>query len=204
MTAVPDPEPAPDGDDGPEPAISWPPEAERRAPSGDRPTGSSSPDPLWMGALHDELVRAQRTGSPLSLLLVELEDADRVLAADGEHEAAATFGRFARAVRGVARRQDILACESDARAWVIARDTARAGARALGERIVGAVRESHHWRGAPLTVSLGVAVFGEDGRDGDELIQAAEEAMFVAAASGSEIGDGVGESPGGPGTEFVS
>ena len=149
-----------------------------------------------MGALDDEVLRAQRTGTPLSLLLVELEDADRVLAADGARDAAATFGRFAQAVRGVARRQDILACESDARAWVIARDTPRPGARALGARIVSAVRGAPAWRGAPLTVNLGLAVFGEDGRDGGGLIHAAEEAMFAAAASGSEIADGTGEGAG--------
>jgi GGDEF domain-containing protein len=141
-------------------------------------------------------------------LLVELEDAERVLAADGAREAAATFGRFAQAVRGVARRQDILACESDARAWVIARDTPRPGARALGKRIVSAVQAAHPWRGAPLTVNLGVAVFGEDGRDGDRLIRAAEEAMFAAAAGGSdftdEIGNGADDVPSGPGPELVS
>lgn len=162
----------------------------------------------WTGTLDDEVVRAERMGTPLSLLLVELEDAERVVAADGPRDAAATFGRFAQAVRGVARRQDILACESDARAWVIARDTPRPGARALGKRIASAVQGTHLWRGAPLTVNLGVAVFGEDGRDGDRLIRAAEEAMFAAAAGGSditnEIGNGAGDAPGGPGPEFVS
>ena len=47
-------------------------------------------------------------GSPLSLLLAELEDADRVLAVESRAGAAATFGEFAQAVRGAVRRQDIL------------------------------------------------------------------------------------------------
>ena len=66
---------------------------------------------------------AERSGSPLSLLLVELEDADRVLAAERPADAA----RHLRPLRpGGAQRcpaSDILACETDARAWVIARDT---------------------------------------------------------------------------------
>jgi GGDEF domain-containing protein len=199
-------------------ALSWPP-AEAPGPvsgaglvsgavSRERSGDARSRDPLWIGALDDEVVRAERMGTPLSLLLVELEDAERVLAADGAREAAATFGRFAQAVRGVARRHDILACESDARVWVIARDTPRPGARALGRRIVRAVQGGHPWRGAPLAVNLGVAVFGEDGRDGERLIRAAEEAMFAAAAGGSditdEIGNRAGDGPGGPGPEFVS
>jgi GGDEF domain-containing protein len=193
-------------------SLSWPP------PEGPGPgtsavsRGRSADAPLreqrWIGALDDEVVRAERMGTPLSLLLVELEDAERVLAADGAREAAAAFGRFAQAVRRVVRRQDILACESDARAWVIARDTPRPGARALGKRIVSAVQGTHPWRGAPLTVNLGVAVFGEDGRDGDRLIRAAEESMFAAAAGGSditdEIGNGADDVSGGPGPELVS
>ena len=187
---------------------SWPPAEQPGAVPRKRSAEARSRDALWMGALDDEVVRAERMGTPLSLLLVELEDAVRVLAADGEREAAATFGRFAQAVRGVARRQDILACESDARAWVIAHDTPRPGARALGKRIASAVQGAHSWRGAPLTVKLGVAVLGEDGHDGERLIQAAEEAMFAAAASGSDIEDGIGDGAddvaGGSGPKFVS
>ena len=86
-----------------------------------------------------------------------------------------------------ARREDILVCESDARAWIITRDTDRAGARALGERIAAAVRESGSWRGAPLVASVGLAVLGEDGRTSGELIEAAEEARFAATAGGVDV-----------------
>ena len=140
---------------------------------------------LWVGALEDEIVRS--AGAPLSLLLTELEDADRVSAVELRAEARATFTRFAGAVRSAVRRQDILVCESDARAWIIARDTARGGAYALGERIAAAVRASEPWQGAPLVASVGVAVFGEDGRTSSELIEAAEEARFAAAAGGVEV-----------------
>ena len=145
--------------------------------------------------LDRELTRAQRSGSPLSLLLLELEEAERLLAVEPPTEAAATFGRFAQTVRGVMRRQDILACESDARAWIIARDTSRAGAQALAARTAGSVRMAQAWRGAPLTVSIGVAVLGEDGSDSEELIDSAEQSMLAAAA------EGVGVHRGGPRAE---
>ena len=152
---------------------------------------------LWLSALEDEISRASRYGAPLALLLAELDDAERVLAA--ERDASATFGRFAQAVRSAVRRQDILACETDTRAWIIARDSARPGAQALGARIAEAVSDAGHWGGAPLRVSVGVAILGEDGQDSASLVAAAEEAMFAAAASGigiiratpaSEPGDG--------------
>ena len=147
------------------------------------------PDPLWIGALEDEIVSSERSGSPLSLLLVELEDADRIVAADAPAQAAASFGRFAQAVRSVVRRQDILACESVSRAWIIARDTGRFGAQRLGARAVAAARAAQSWRAAPLSVHVGLAVLGEDGRDSAALIDAAEEAKFVAEAGGVGVAE---------------
>lgn len=142
---------------------------------------------LWVDALEDEIRAAD---APLSLLLAELEDADRVRAVETEPSgpgARGAFGTFARAVREVARHQDILVCESDARAWIIARDTGRVGAQALGTRIAAAVRAREPWRGAPLSASVGVAVLSEDGRSAAELIEAAEQARFAAAAEGVDV-----------------
>ncbi|HEY2771142.1 MAG TPA: diguanylate cyclase [Solirubrobacteraceae bacterium] len=145
------------------------------------------PEALWIGALEDELARAQKADSLLSLLLVELEDAERVRTADTESEASSTFGRFAQALRTVVRRQDILACETESRAWIIARDTGRAGATALATRTSKAVREARPWRGGPMTVNAGIAVYREDGHDAATLIDAAEQAKFAAAAAGLTV-----------------
>jgi GGDEF domain-containing protein len=85
------------------------------------------------------------------------------------------------------RRQDILACESDARAWIIARDTGRAGAQALAARTAGSVRMAQARRGAPLTVTIGLAVLGEDGSGSEELIDSAEQARLAAVADGMGV-----------------
>ena len=151
------------------------------------PAAESATEPLWVGAVKDEIARAEQADAPLSLLLVELEDADRLLAVEREAAGPGTFNRFAQAVRGVLRRHDILASESDTRAWIIAPDTGRLGAQALGARIVAAVRSAPPWRGAPLAVSVGLAVLKEDGRDHRGLIEAAEESRFAAEASGAGI-----------------
>jgi GGDEF domain-containing protein len=162
------------------------------------------PEALWIGALEDELARAQKADSLLSLLLVELGDADRVRAADTEPEATATFGQFAQALRTVVRRQDILACETESRAWIIARDTGRAGATALATRTAKAVREARPWRGSPMTVNAGIAVYREDGHDAPAMIDAAEQAKFAAAAAGlSVIRDLPPDGNGGEGPRLV-
>jgi GGDEF domain-containing protein len=159
-------------------------------------------DALWVGALRDEIVRAARASLPLSLLLVELDEAERLLAVEPQSEASATFGRFAQSVRTSVRRRDVLACETDSRAWIIARDTGRAGAQALGSRIASTVPAEGSWGGAPLTVSVGLAVLGEDGHNAAALIDAAEQTRFAAEASGVGIvtdDDGeYGPEPSGP------
>lgn len=168
---------------GPRPLTGAPDRGPARAGSAPTVHGEA----LWVGALQEEIQRSERFGTPLSLLLTELEDASRVLTVETEDDATTTFSRFAQAVRAVARRQDILVCETEARAWVIARDTGRSGARALAARIVGAVRDAGQWRGAPMAASVGVVVLGEDGRTPGELIEAAEEAWFEATAGGSGV-----------------
>jgi GGDEF domain-containing protein len=144
-------------------------------------------EPLWLSALGDEVRGSGSGGRPLSLLLAELEDADRVLASTSPERAGMAFGDFVAALRRVLREQDILVCEEDARAWVIARETARAGAHSLGARIAEAVGETSTLNGVPLVASVGVAVLGEDGESPDELIEAAEEARFSASARGIEV-----------------
>ncbi len=170
--------------------------------------GEEGRDALWVGALRDEIVRAARASLPLSLLLVELDEAERMAVVEPHGEASATFGRFAQAVRTAVRRRDVLACETDSRAWIIARDTGRAGAHALGIRIATNVPAEEMWRGAPLTVSVGLAVLGEDGYNAAALIDAAEQTRFAAEASGIGIvpdgdEDGGGEPPE-PGPSLVS
>jgi len=157
------------------------------------------PNALWVGALRDEIVRAARARLPLSLLLVELEEAEKLLVVEPQAQATATFGRFAQAVRSSVRRRDVLACETDSRAWIIARDTGRAGAQALGLRIASSVPEEESWHGAPLTVSVGLAVLGEDGHNAASLIDAAEQTRFAAEASGIGIvSEGAGGEDGEP------
>ncbi len=195
LAGVPEPQAPPASDGSP-----------AQAATRDRPVG----DALWIGALRDEIVRSARARIPLSLLLVELEEAERLLAAEPRSEASATFGRFAQAVRTALRHRDVLACETESRAWIIARDTGRTGAQALGSRIVTAVPMEEAWRGAPLTVSVGLAVLGEDGHNAAALIDAAEQTKFAAEASGIGIvagqpddGDGDPEPPT-PGPSLVS
>ncbi|MHB8657231.1 MAG: nucleotidyl cyclase domain-containing protein [Solirubrobacteraceae bacterium] len=150
----------------------------------------AQPESLWMGAIRDEIAHACAHRAPLALLLAELGDGDRVGHVELEGAATVTFEHFVAAVRGALGEQDILARESPTRAWIIAPDSTRSGAIALGTRVARSVRAAPPWRGAPMTVSVGVAVLGEDGLDAQALIEAAQQACFAAAAQGVELVEG--------------
>jgi GGDEF domain-containing protein len=131
--------------------------------------------------------RARRDGTALSLLLVELEDAARMLAVEPAPEAGAVFDRLAAAVRGAARAGDPVIAEDRGRVWVIAPGVEREGSGRIGKALAEAVREGGSWRGAPLRASIGVATLDRDAVDAPGLIEAAEEASFTAAAGGIEV-----------------
>jgi GGDEF domain-containing protein len=160
------------------------PDSAEDPPAFQEPAGA---DPLWMSALADAVQSSGAAARPLSLLIVELEDGDRVLASASPEQADAALCEFIGALRHVVRRQDVLVWESDARARVIAAETSRAAAHALAARIAEAVGGTGGPGGAPLAASVGVAVLGEDGDTSSDLIEAAEEARFSASASGLEV-----------------
>jgi len=79
--------------------------------------------------------------------------------------------------------------------WLIAPDAGRAGSLALAQRVAAAVESAASLRGAPLTISVGVAIFPEDGIDAEALIDRAEEDMFATRAAGAPFGGDGGEDP---------
>jgi GGDEF domain-containing protein len=93
-------------------------------------------------------------------------------------------------VREHVRRADVVAHEDDGRVWVIAGDTGRGGAHALALRIADAVEAAGSLHGAPLTASVGIAVYPDDGREAASLTGQAEEGMYTARAGGRRVGGG--------------
>jgi GGDEF domain-containing protein len=108
------------------------------------------------------------------------------VAADAE----AAYGAFARveeAVRAELRLGDVLGREDDARLWVVAAELGPQGARALAERLADAVAAVAPLRGAPVTVSIGLAASPADGADREALIARADESLYAARAAGLPI-----------------
>ncbi len=142
---------------------------------------------LWPAVLEREIDRSRRAGVVMSLLLVELEDVGRILAVEPPERADEVLEGATAAIRSAVRRGDTVVGDGAMRAWVIAPGTDRDGAAELGADLVQAVRGAGSWRGARLSVAIGVATLGEDAGDVQGLIEAAEEARFTASARGIDV-----------------
>ena len=126
-------------------------------------------------------------GRPFALLALEADDAPRLVAADAD-AATGALARVEQAVRGELRPGDVLGREDDGRLWIVAAELGASGARALAERLADAVAAVAPLRGAPLTVSIGLAASPADGTDRDALAARADESLYAARAAGVPIG----------------
>lgn len=166
-----------------------------RPPAGEAAGAADVADDGWLTALREHVAGAASGGSGLSLLLVEVDDQERLTT---EQDAdAGPLGAAGRAIRDALRRPDLIGFEEAGRVWVIATGTGRRGAETLAGRLATAVAAVGAPHGSPLTITVGIAVYGEDAWDAETLIAAADESALAARASGERPrGDRDGPPPG--------
>jgi diguanylate cyclase (GGDEF)-like protein len=149
-----------------------------------------------MDRLAEEIARAKRCGTPLSLVFGDLDhfkayndqlghpkgdeclvSVARILSGESEEEG------------GHGRASDIVARYGGEEFVLLLPETDRSGARIKAERLRSAI-EKHGFQGVEalpsgrLTISFGVASFPADAATADELVARADEALFSAKHAG--------------------
>jgi diguanylate cyclase (GGDEF)-like protein len=132
--------------------------------------------------------RATRTGSPLSVLMVDIDHFKAFNDAVGHQGGDDCLRRVAGALSASARRAgDLVARYGGEEFAILLNATDGAGAQVLGEQVRKAVEALGiaHPGGGSLTVSVGVAsaVAGSDGAP-EGLLQAADRALYEAKRAG--------------------
>jgi GGDEF domain-containing protein len=141
----------------------------------------------WATAVVRRLGRLVAEGVPCCVLAVDVDDADRLLAADVNGEARAMLDRIERALRDELRPGDAAVRERIGRVWIVAQAGGIEGARALGQRLADAVAAAGTLHGVPLRASIGIAACPDDGGDPTSLVAHADEGVFAARAAGVTI-----------------
>jgi GGDEF domain-containing protein len=141
----------------------------------------------WRGPIERRLERQLQDGRPFSVLTMEVDDLDRLLASATGREVVEAIEAAERAICNELRPADMLVRERLGRYWLTAPETDLASGRALGQRLADAVSRAAFHHGAPLALSIGLAVAPDDALDADLLAAHADEGLFAARAAGVRL-----------------
>ncbi|TMK41731.1 MAG: hypothetical protein E6G56_03135 [Actinobacteria bacterium] len=123
-------------------------------------------------------------GTPFAALLVEVDGLERLVHAESPSVLAGAIESVRGAISAAVGTAEVAETGGLGRYWILSPATERAAAHALALGIAEAVGGAASHRGTPLTVSIGYALYPEDGEGGDRLAERAEQRMFAARASG--------------------
>jgi diguanylate cyclase (GGDEF)-like protein len=138
--------------------------------------------------LRRETKRASRSGRPLSLLFIDLDGFKGVNDNHGHLSGSRALVEAAGLIRGSARETDVVSRFGGDEFAIVLPDTGGEGAYAVGERVRERVA-SHSFLADDgfnihLTASVGVATLPDVAASADELVAAADKAMYQVKDSG--------------------
>lgn len=131
--------------------------------------------------LERELARARRFGHPLAVAFLDVRGLKAVNDDHGHSAGDAVLQAAAQLVRSATREQDIVGRIGGDECAVALIEQDRAGAVAFARRIAAAVPNARDELGtvADWDVTVGVAVFPEDGETSEELLSAADRRLYL-------------------------
>ena len=155
----------------------------RRAPGRDAVTGLPDAKAFHQRLL-EEFARAQRGGTPLAVVTLDLDHFGAIVSRYGQASADQVLAECALVLKLALREGDVLARLEADRFGVLLPDCDLAPARRLSERLRHSLEEHRFSRAGRLSCSAGVASTPRDGLEATELLAAAEQALGIAKKSG--------------------
>lgn len=135
-------------------------------------------------SLQLELAIVERRGTPLSLLMLDVDHFKRINDTFGHEGGDKVLVAIAQMLNGCARVIDVVARVGGEEFAVILPNTDAEGAQEVAERMRIAVARSN-WLGQPTTISIGVATLQEK-EDAASLYARADAALYAAKTSGRD------------------
>ena len=127
-------------------------------------------------ALEAEIKRCSRTERSFALLLLDLDGLKTINDAHGHQVGSRALSRIANILRTHCRSMDTIARYGGDEFAVVLPETRDEAARQVARRICEGSRDDGE--NPPISVSVGIALFPQDGRTLDELLAAADRALY--------------------------
>ena len=141
-------------------------------------------------SLQEALVNSSKVGTPVALLMIDIDHFKAYNDTHGHAAGDRVLQSVADALQAHARPGDVVCRYGGEELAVLLPDTAVADALDLSRAMLDAIRRSevsHDGRLLPpVTLSLGLAVFPDDGSSAEALLKAADLALYEAKASGRD------------------
>jgi diguanylate cyclase (GGDEF)-like protein/PAS domain S-box-containing protein len=130
----------------------------------------------FVDTLEREVRRADRSNRPFAVLLLDLDDLKRVNDRFGHLAGNRALQELAEAMKEHCRSTDLASRYGGDEFAVLLIDADGAMARQIAERVESALRKrcAH----PPLSVSIGISVYPEDGRTSQDLLEAADQHLY--------------------------
>lgn len=135
-----------------------------------------------------EVERSQRSGLPLSLLMLDVDHFKQFNDTFGHPAGDEVLRQLARVLADARRANDVVARYGGEEFAVILVDTPKFTAAKVAERVRERIHTHDFSEAAPragkLSASIGVATFPDDGADAETLVRTADTALYAAKRSG--------------------
>lgn len=141
---------------------------------------------FFMDALGREIKRADRAAAPLAVCMIDVDNLKEYNDLHGHLAGSAALKDLAELLRRSSRESDLVAKYGGDEFTVILPNTGLPGALSFADRLLRRVQH-HHFEGNPanrLTVSVGIALYPEDGRDPRTLLAASDRRLYRAKFDG--------------------
>ncbi|MFV2088722.1 diguanylate cyclase [Micromonospora sp. LOL_021] len=149
-------------------------------------------------SIHREIERANRFGRMLAVLVLDLDRFKDINDTYGHAAGDSVLVEFARRIRAEIREVDLAFRQGGEEFVVLLPETDVRGAATVAERLCAAIRDRpirvEPYAGAgrrahatvSVTVSIGIAVYPDHAGDGEEVLDAADDALYAAKAAGRD------------------
>ncbi len=128
----------------------------------------------------------ERTKEPLSLLMVDIDNFKQMNDTFGHIEGDKVLKKVSRVIKGNVRRLDVVTRYGGDEFVIILWGIGKEAAKVLGERIRKAVKKELNMHKFPLTLSIGVCAYPDDGKKVGVLLDKADRALYRAKSQGRD------------------